>query len=223
MGQQGVARLKTRADALIIVDVLSFSSCVSIAVARGATVFPYRFRDSSLQIFAKTKRAVVADRRGNAGFSLSPSSFVDVPAGTRVVLPSPNGSSLSLSTGETKTFAGCLRNARTVAAAAQRCGPKIAVIPAGERWHDDDSLRPSFEDLIGAGAIINYLEGRRSPEAHLAAAAFLRFEDALVDGLKTCSSGKELIERGFANDVFLSAQRDVDHVAPVLRDGAYRQ
>ncbi len=42
-------------------------------------------------------------------YSLSPCSFLSIPAGTRVLLPSPNGSALSAATGDAPTFAGRLR------------------------------------------------------------------------------------------------------------------
>jgi 2-phosphosulfolactate phosphatase len=144
-----------------------------------------------------------------------------IPIGSRLVLPSPNGSTLSLSSGDTPTFAGCLRNAKAVAKAASRCGPRIAVIPSGERWREDFSLRPAFEDLVGAGAIISQLAGTLSPEAGAALAAFHSSADALVTRLKQCSSGKELISKGSVVDINLIGQLDVDKVAPLLIDGAY--
>jgi 2-phosphosulfolactate phosphatase len=118
-------------------------------------------------------------------------------------------------------LAGCLRNARAVAAAAQAFGPKIAVIPAGERWRDDQSLRPSFEDLVGAGAVISYLSGSLSPEAVTALAAFQETLAKLGEYLAQCSSGKELIERGFAEDVDLASQLNASQCAPILINGAY--
>ncbi len=221
-GAQGVAQLAPISDAVIIVDVLSFTTCVDIAVGRGATVYPYGFRNDSARTYAVAVGALLADhRRSAAGYTLSPASLLAIPAGTRIVLPSPNGSTLSVSTGTTPTLAGCLRNAQVVAEAACTFGDRIAVIPAGERWRDG-SLRPAWEDWVGAGAIIAHLPGRRSPEAEAALAAFAGARDDLHAALSGCSSGKELIEQGYAEDVRLAAALNASPVAPLLTQGAYR-
>ncbi|MDD5705724.1 MAG: 2-phosphosulfolactate phosphatase [Kiritimatiellae bacterium] len=220
-GEQGVARLAPISDAVIIVDVMSFSTCVTIAAARGATVFPYRWRDDSRIAFARSVGAELAGPRGKSRFSLSPASLLQVPPGTRLVLPSPNGSTLTLSAGPTPTLAGCFRNAQAVARAAMGFGTRIAVIPAGERWKEDQTLRPCFEDLAGAGAIIRHLAGSMSPEAQVATDAFRGVASDLLARLRQCSSGKELIEMGFEEDIAIIAQMDVDDCAPIVRDGAY--
>lgn len=221
-GAEGLEALVGLSDAVVIVDVLSFSTCVDIATARGAVVYPYRWRNASALAFASSIGAVLASPRQQAGgYSLAPTSLLTLPGGTRLVLPSPNGSTLTLATGDVATFAGCLRNASAVAYAASAKGSRISVIPAGERW-SGGGLRPAVEDLLGAGSIINYLPGTRSPEASVAEALFLRFKEGLPTLLAQCSSGKELIEAGFGADLDLAAALDVSACAPMLLDGAYR-
>jgi 2-phosphosulfolactate phosphatase len=223
-GIHGVAQLAPESDAVVIIDVLSFTTCVDIAVGNGATVYPYRWRDASALAYAQAQAAILASARGqgDTGYSLSPTSLGTLPAGTRLVLPSPNGATLTLATGPVPTFAGCLRNATAVAQALQHSGQRISVIPAGEQWADG-SLRPAIEDLLGAGAIICHLPGRRSPEADVAVAAFQHFRHDLGAGLRQCGSASELIGGGFEDDVALAAALDVSRCVPVLTHGAYTQ
>src|SRR5438128_340686 len=91
-GERGVQRLAPVSDVVIIVDVLSFSTAVEIATNQGAIVFPYRWKDETAHHYAKSVRAEVADKHNRNKRSLSPASLLDLPAGTRLVLPSPNGS-----------------------------------------------------------------------------------------------------------------------------------
>jgi 2-phosphosulfolactate phosphatase len=217
----GLRHLAENSVAVVIVDVLSFSTCVDIAVSRGAVVYPYRWRDASAAAYAQSLGAVLAERRRHTpGYSLSPASLLHVPTGTRLVLPSPNGAALSTLAGQLPTFAGCLRNARAVAAVLPALGRCISLIPAGERW-EDGSLRPAFEDLLGAGAIIRQLPGTRSPEAAVAEAVFLHFQHDVRACLQQCGSGRELISLGFADDVALAAALDASDCVPVLTEGAY--
>ncbi len=153
-------------------------------------------------------------------FSLSPASLLDIPPDTKIVLPSPNGASLSLSTSGTITLAGCLRNASAVAKAARRLGRRISVIPAGERW-EDNSLRPILEDWIGAGAIINQLSGSFSPEAQAARDVYRALGADLAQKIRDCVSGVELIERGYETDVALASELNVSSSFPILSDKAY--
>jgi 2-phosphosulfolactate phosphatase len=206
-GPVGVEQLAPISDAVIVVDVLSFTTCVDIAVGRGATVFPCLWKDERAAQLAQEREAQLASRRGEGPFSLSPASLVTIPRDMRLVLPSPNGSTLSMATGAVPTFAGCLRN---------------AVIAAGERWHDgDNSLRPAIEDWLGAGAILAQLAGRFSPEAQLAAESFKYALPELSARILGASSGKELAQRGFAEDVALATQWNISNCAPRLVDGAY--
>jgi len=221
-GERGLRALSAEAGAFAIVDVLSFSTCVALACARGAEVLPYPWKDGGAAAYAAARGAALAGARGAPGaLTLSPESLVAVRAGTRLVLPSPNGSELSFAAAELgPVFAGSLRNAARVAERLAALAGPVAVIAAGERW-PDDSLRPALEDLVGAGAIVARLPGSLSPEAALARAAFERVAGALERTLFECASGRELVERGFPRDVALAAELDASPVAPRLAGDAF--
>jgi 2-phosphosulfolactate phosphatase len=220
-GHKGASLLGPVSDVIIVVDVLSFSTAVEIATSQGAVVYPYRWKDETVYDFAKSISAEVADRKNANGYCLSPASLQALPSGIRLVLPSPNGSHICFSTGPTHTLAGCLRNCRAVAESAMRKGRNITVIAAGERW-EDDTLRPCFEDMVGAGAIIRHLAGTLSPEAEAAAAVFEMASSSLLEHIKRCGSGKEKISRGEGRDLALASELDISGCVPVLTGGAFK-
>jgi 2-phosphosulfolactate phosphatase len=226
-GTSGAQALAAGVDVLVIVDVLSFTTAVEVALTRGAVVYPYRYRDDSAATFALRIRAELAVTRERvsreAPYSLSPASLSSIPMDTRLVLPSPNGSAISVLAAELgrPILAGCLRNAAAVAAAAHDRGDVIGVIASGERW-GDGSLRPAYEDLVGAGAIIDGLPvDGRSPEAEAAVSAFLASREHLQDCLLNCASGRELVTLGYAADVQIASELNVSDTVPVFRSGAY--
>jgi 2-phosphosulfolactate phosphatase len=221
-GEAGARLLASSSDVVVIVDVLSFSTCVDVAVSRGAEILPYPPDSPDLRAFAANRGAELAGRRGEARFSLSPVTFLEVSAGTRVVLPSPNGALASLASTATLQLAGCLRNAESVARAAGEAGSRISVIPAGERW-PGGALRPCLEDWIGAGCILSFLKGRPSPEARAAMASFQQIESSLEQALEECMSGEELRERGYPEDVRLAGMLNVSDAVPYFDGTAYRQ
>lgn len=229
-GMAGLLALHERVSVLVIVDVLSFSTAVDIAVARGALVHPFPFLDQrAAQQEAARLGAAMAYPRNAAGgqYSLSPASLATIPRGTRLLLPSPNGSRLSVAAAATKrripVLAGCLRNAGAVAAAARRLAGSgaVGVIPAGELW-PDGGLRPAIEDLLGAGAIIERLGGEASPEAELARDAWRMAGQRLGGMIRLSTSGRELVSRGYSSDVDLAVDEAASVTAPLLQDGAYR-
>ncbi|MGP4016299.1 2-phosphosulfolactate phosphatase [Saccharopolyspora sp. 5N708] len=212
----GLPGLRAMADCpvLVVVDVLSFSTAADIATSTGARVRPMRWREESAD-----PDVVLAQPRSWDRWSLSPSSLRTLTPDVLLGLPSPNGATLCAEAAGSgaAVFAGCLRNAAAVAQAAARRGGPVGVVAAGERR--DDELRPAIEDLLGAGAIISALPGRRSPEAELAAAAFQAVSGDIGALLADCESGRELADLGFAHDVALAAEVNSSRTAPVLRDG----
>lgn len=215
------------ADVAVVVDVLSFTTTVTVAVGRGITVFPYRWRDEQARAYAASRDALLAVGRLEARelpgqVSLSPAAMAALTGVDRVVLPSPNGSTITHALAGTgaRVVAGSLRNASAVAdhvAPLLRDGATCVVVPAGERW-PDDSLRPCVEDLWGAGAILARLvecgATGLSPEARAAAHAWAGVH--LPADLHDCAGGRELAAAGFADDVTAAAQVDASDVVPVL-------
>lgn len=241
-GPQGLRRLAPLADVVIVVDVLSFTTAVTIALESGVVVLPYRWAGdddaarAALAAFAEEHEALVAAKRGQPGPSLSPPSLSALAPGTRLVLPSPNGSALSFGArdhGAGAVAAACLRNATAVARWAAARHGVIAVVPAGERWPTrrgrgtgDGStgpMRVAVEDLLGAGAVVAGLPSalRRSPEAAAAEAAFLGAIDQLYDRLATSPSGRQLLAWGFGSDVLVAGAHDVTDLVPTLRGAAF--
>ncbi|MEU3503992.1 2-phosphosulfolactate phosphatase [Streptomyces hundungensis] len=232
-GPEGAKRLAHEVTCLVVVDVLSFTTSVTVAVEAGTQVFPYRWRDESAVGFAERVDAVLAVGRSAATqaspWSLSPAALRRAPFVPRLVLPSPNGSTIAAAAGDqTPVLAASLRNATAVGQwlGAQGHGSidhPVGVIAAGERW-PDGSLRPALEDLLGAGAVIAALlkfGGQApSPEAAVAAAAFTGIPEPGA-AVASSSSGRELAAAGFADDVAVATELDVSHVVPLLTDGAF--
>ena len=225
-GLHAVERLRGRVGALVIVDVLSFSTAVDVAVARGAEVTPMAPGDGQTlpeMVRAKAAGAVVAVRRGEPGYSLSPASLTGIEAGTRLILPSPNGARLSTAAvNGAAVFAGSLRNARAVAQAALGSGEgDVGVIAAGEHWPEGE-WRFAIEDLLGAGAVLDALGLAMEGEARRACDAFRACGAHVGEFVKGSISGRELVGWGYANDVALAVEQEVSRAAPRLIDGIYR-
>ncbi len=127
-GPTGAEAVGERASYAVVIDVLSFTTTLSLAVERGLTVFPYRWRDHRAAEYTRSRDAVLAIGRLEArslkrglGVSLSPAGMAAVTAAEaarigRIVLPSPNGSTIAYGLRESGAVVvgGCLRNAEAV-------------------------------------------------------------------------------------------------------------
>src|SRR5690242_15534963 len=185
-GPAGAAALAPSSSCLVVVDVLSFSTSVTVAVEAGTRVYPCAWPDGSAAESARSHQAeLAAGRRAVSAarpWSLSPAALRRAPFVPRLVLPSPNGSAICAAAGAgigggadaatdggadaaegtgagaATVIAGCLRNAAAVGRFLRGSPGPVTVIAAGERW-PDGSLRPALEDLLGAGAILAALRG----------------------------------------------------------------
>ncbi|MFF5932745.1 2-phosphosulfolactate phosphatase [Streptomyces sp. NPDC012508] len=233
-GPTEAAVLARDAACLVVVDVLSFTTSVGVAVESGTAVFPYRWRDETAVTYAAGLDAALAVGRKEASpetpWTLSPAALRAAPPTPRLVLPSPNGSTISAEAGDATVVAASFRNRTAVARWLARHGygsesRPLAVVASGERW-PDGSLRPALEDLLGAGGVLSALCALGSyaltPEARAAVTLWEATEDPVAE-LHRCDSGRELYEYGYPQDVAVAAEADTSETVPVLRDGAFQE
>ena len=227
-GAVGAARVAGSA-LVVVVDVLSFTTSVSVLVERGTAVYPCAWRDARAGDMAREHGAALAVGRREVSaqnpWSLSPAALRVAPAPQRLVLPSPNGSAIAAAAPTAQVLAASLRNARAVGAWLRGRGYGTTRPVAVERW-PDGSLRPALEDLLGAGAVLYALgaaESVCSPEAATARAAYAGLAPgAVVGAVRSCGSGQELTAGGFEADVDVAVEIDSSDVVPLLTDGAFR-
>lgn len=105
-----------------------------------------------------------------------------------------------------------------VAARALAGDEAIGVVPARECW-PDGSLRPAVEDFLGAGAIIDRLDGQCS---QIARDAYRSAGDDVPRLIRLSASGRELVDGGSSGDVDLAVELGISSSVPILVDGAYR-
>ena len=231
-GLAGAAELGRTCAVLVVVDVLSFTTALDVAVGRGIRVHPFPW-DGQASAYAERIGAAVAVRRhalsDTQPWSLSPASLMVAPVVDDLVLPSPNGAAISAAAGATglPVVAACIRNTRAVVSWLGHLGygepdRPIGVIAAGERW-PDGTLRPSVEDLVGAALVLDglsHVSGGLSIEAAVTLAALAALPDP-VAAVRGCVSARILAARGFADDVEVAVDVDVSTSVPVLENGAF--
>jgi 2-phosphosulfolactate phosphatase len=231
-GLAGAAELSKACAVLVVVDVLSFTTAVDVAVGRGMRVHPFPW-DAEADAYASRIGGVAAVGRravtSHRPWSLSPAALAAAPGVPDLVLPSPNGSAICAAASATglPVVAGCLRNAAAIARWLRQhgyggTGAPIGVVASGEQW-PDQTLRPSVEDLLGAASILAGLSGvddGLSVEAAVTLAAFVSVPDVPA-AVRGCVSGLELITSGYAEDVAIATQVDVSAVVPVLHGGVF--
>ncbi len=229
-GVAGARAVGTAATVAVVVDVLSFTTTVSVALDGGSSVLPWPYDKAGAAAFATERSAALAVGRREAGpgqFSLSPASLRLGTPPARLVLPSPNGATVAGILGE-GCVAGSMRNADAVATwIAAHHDPavtSVAVIAAGERW-PDDTLRPAVEDLWGAGAIVAALRDEGwtdlSPEAETAAVVWDSVAPDVSATLLSCASGRELVDAGWRDDVVIAGEVNASSSVPLLRNGSF--
>lgn len=236
-GPHGLRKLASTCEVIVVVDVLWFSTVISLVAEAGAVSTLDRHHG-----------------RGGEATAANPTELFDIALGAsrdqRLEIRDPNHAVMALAAAEygaRHVLVGCLRNARATAALIEHlAGPDagVGLVVAGERWrHQTGPLRPAVEDLLGAGAIIAALDPsaavggtRSSPEAAAARAAYLDARPLMTDALMrstTARMQRELRHDDSGDDtgrdghdsaedlIMLASAVDVTDTAALLIDGAF--
>jgi 2-phosphosulfolactate phosphatase len=237
--REGLRGIAHGAGVIVVVDAISFTTTVEMAVSCGLDVQPFPGLRPEAEAAARAGdfgEGRLAGRRGDPGVSLSPSSMTPANVAAfgarRAVIPSYNGSRLTALAGSygVPVLAASLRNRSAVArwileyqgALGHRA--VVAIAAAGET-RSDDSVRFAVEDLLVAGAVIESLGALGidacSPEAAAACAAYAGLADGIRHLFTASVSGGELLEDDQGADIAVAWQTDVSATVPVLVDGVY--
>ena len=215
-GEVATREAARRHHFVAVVDVLSFSTTVSMALDRGAEILALSRADiegmgGRAKVAARFGAEVAAKERDSmtAKFTLSPASLTRVGAGDRLILTSLNGAlAVSCARGAAALVVACLRNRWAVGEFLARAlrtepGAGVTIVACGEQWSsvtDAEGIRPSLEDWVGAGALAARLAesgASLSPEAKAAAASFDgAARDGLGDWLRACVGAGNSSPRG---------------------------
>jgi|GEM_PF-703370 len=240
-GATGARLGAARGDVIVVVDILSFSTTLAIAVSR----------DFSCLVFSPAEVAALGGIEQAAArfgarplsrqrlvppgqLSISPASLLTAVPGQRVLFTSLNGAAVTAAAAAAPALlVGSLRNASATATAtalllSQGLAGRVTVVPCGERWGpvepDAPGWRPALEDWLGAGLICARLAEHGltlSAEAGAAAAAWTGQDIRTGPNLLTsCVSARELRARGFSQDVTLALSVDVSERVPTRVSGA---
>ena len=240
-GVTGARLAASRGDAVIIVDVLSFSTSLAIACENDAKVLVYSLAEiedmGGRDTVAKQLNALIVSKKRNptpGAYSLSPSSLTKLSAGSRVIITSLNGATCVAQTDSAPTvLVGGLRNATETANEARKIlrsslVARLTIVPCGERWSsvgEMDGWRPCVEDWLGAGAIAHELEVSGftlSVEAMAASLTYKSVASKLHRYLSDSVSGRELSAKGFECDISVAAQKSIVACSVVRSQDEFR-
>lgn len=146
-GLSGARAVVGGCDIAVVVDVLSFTMTLTVAADRGITVLPYPWREDAATFAAEHDAELAVGRRQRkpGQVSLSPTTIRESSGLERLVLPSPNGSTIAFTLADAgvRVIGASLRNAGAVAEVLAGTDGVVAVIAAGSGGRTTRCAPPS--------------------------------------------------------------------------------
>ena len=217
---------------IVVIDVLRATSVMVHAMSRGASeIIPLATVEEAFRMARAFPRefVILGGERENKeipGFDLgnSPKEYAEERVkGKKLILTTTNGTRAfhAVSSGK-EILAGSFLN---IGAIAQRClelNKNIFIFPSGDEGNF------SLEDTLCGGMLIDLVTKKEKNEisltdaAHCAQILYQRFKDNLLQAFHLSHHGKELINRGFEDDLAYCAQIDITNIVPEFKDGVIK-
>lgn len=228
---------EVKADAYIVVDVLRFSTTVTVALNSGfSRVYVFADLDRAIEYSRRIKAPLVAEVEGvkpaDADLDNSPTAILEwvskygVGSG-ELVIRTTSGALIideAIKLGLSNVFVGSILNAKAVAETLVKLKISSAnIVCAGYR-----RSHFSIEDFLGAGAItyeLNNLVGGklRMDDGALAASRLFEYvvsSDKLLETIRLGHHGSFLWNTGRSKDVELACMLNNLNVVPKLMGNA---
>jgi 2-phosphosulfolactate phosphatase len=217
---------------VVVIDILRATSVVVHALSQGASeIIPLAAVEEAFQMAKAFPRgfAMLGGERSSKeipGFDLgnSPREYTaERVKGKKLILTTTNGTRAfhAVSSGK-EIVAGSFLN---IGAIAERClesSRDVFIFPSGDEGNF------SLEDILCGGMLIDLMTRQEKKQALLTDASYgaqilyQRFKGNLLEAFHLSHHGKELIDRGFEEDLAYCAQMDVIPLVPIFREGVIR-
>jgi len=217
---------------IVVIDILRATSVMVHAMSRGASeIIPLATVEEAFRMAKAFPRefVILGGERKNRkipGFDLgnSPKEYVAARVkGKKLILTTTNGTRAfhAVSSGK-EILVGSFLN---IGAIAQRClelNKNIFIFPSGDEGNF------SLEDTLCGGMLIDLITQKEKKQIILSDASssaqilYQRFKDNLLQAFHLSHHGKELINRGFEDDLVYCAQIDMTGIVPEFKAGVIR-
>jgi len=213
---------------VVVIDVLRATSVMVHAMSQGALeIMPVATVEEAFQMVKTfpSGATLLGGERGSKkipGFDLgnSPKEYVaERVSGRKLILTTTNGTkAFHLVSSGREILVGSFFN---IGAIAQRClglDKDLFIIPSG----DEGGF--SLEDTICGGMLVDLITKKRQKPVSLTDASqcarilYKRFEANLLEAFHLSLHGKELINRGFGEDLIYCTQINITDIVPEFKN-----
>lgn len=217
---------------VVVIDVLRATSVMVQAMSQGALeIHPVATVDEAFQMakaLGESSMLLGGERESKRipGFDLgnSPKEYIaEKVRGKKLILTTTNGTkAFHLVSSGKEILVGSFLNIGAVAEKCLELDGELLIFPSG-----DEGIF-SLEDTICGGMLIELIGKKRKKSISLTDASqcaqilYQSFKGDLLRAFHLSRHGKELISRGFSDDLVYCAQIDITSLVPVFREGVIR-